>query len=103
MKKLNITVIKKFMSKFYIAKHKPSNRYFKFNELCEDGWGFYVPEVQNIDLTSDYCSPSFFDNPEFPYINKTALNSLDFRNGNHIPDSDIEFFEVEIKISPIKT
>jgi hypothetical protein len=78
---------------FYVLRHKGTNNYFRWHELCEDGWGIYVADA-NFEDSDDL--PSFFETPkirEFVDYHKTQNTRAD-----KISESDIEVVPVTITI-----
>lgn len=84
---------------YFIAFHKPTGKYLKFNQLCDDGWGYYEPTInpEYLDLTTDYNRPDFFDDATLPpYINvRTGPGS---GRKNDISISELEMHRVDINI-----
>lgn len=87
---------------YFVARHKPSGRFFKWEEWCEDGWGGYILGPNQIELSSSSNEIAFFDKPE---IREYATYSKDYSTYRFddvtIPSNEIEFLKVTLSLEPV--
>lgn len=87
---------------YFVAKHIPSGKLLKFEELYDDGFGVYQPTVlsNEFDLTDETARPSLFNVPRIPHLAIVCESTGRlWRKENSIPMSDIQFLKVLVTIT----
>jgi len=76
----------------YAIRLKNTYKFFKFEQLSEDGYGEYKPTIFGYDI--DYGElPSFFKNKKFPIY---KLKSNNYPQTTYI-EQDIEWVEFKLE------
>jgi hypothetical protein len=72
----------------YAPRHKKDKYFFRWNELCDDGYGIYVPNGKELNVSE--CL--LLDKPDLLW----RKNSLYSEGSKRIHNTDIEFVEITI-------
>ena len=91
------------MNRVYIACHKPTGKLLKWKELHDDGHGHFVNsiKIEEMDLTDSTLRPHFFDKPEINKYDRVRESNVYWRKATELNKTDIEFFELEVKLLKI--
>lgn len=82
--------------KMFAIRNKENGKFYRWEELCSDGYGHYVCDV-GYPFSLTWGLPAFFDWPNFPhsYLRRPNRNysiGLD----DHCSESEVEFVEFEL-------